>query len=223
MTEVCFTVIFSLNPYRKAQLWVPLLKNSDDDKCRICKMEQETIFHILAGCDKLARREYFMRHNNVCKYVHQKVLQAFGIDCSKNWFSHKPQEVVLKRNVEVVYDQVIATDRPIVCNRPDILVKDIENKRILVIDISCPCDTNVRKKELEKLAKYGELKLELQKMWGMECEVLPVVVGGLGAVTKNLKDYLARVPGHPEQFMCQKITLQGSKKILRDVLGQRVR
>ena len=123
----------------------------------------------------------------------------------------------------MVYDQVIATDRPIVCNRPDILVKDIENKRILVIDISCPCDTNVRKKELEKLAKYGELKLELQKMWGMECEVLPVVVGGLGAVTKNLKDYLARVPGHPEQFMCQKITLQGSKKILRDVLGRKER
>ena len=120
-------------------------------------------------------------------------------------------------------DQVIATDRSIACNRPDILVKDIENKRILVIDISCPCDTNVRKKELEKLAKYGELKAELQKMWGMECEVLPIVVGGLGAVTKNLRDYLARVPGHPEQFLCQKIALLGSKKILHDALARKER
>ena len=76
---------------------------------------------------------------------------------------------------------------------------------------------------MEKIAKYGELKVELQKMWGMECEVLPVVVGGLGAVTKSLKDYLARIPGHPEQFMCQKITLLGSKKILRGVLARKER
>ena len=200
-----------------------ILKNSTDDKCRICKVGQETIFHILAGCDKLAKREYFVRHNNVCKYVHQKVLQAFGIDCSINWFTHKPRDVIMKKKIEVIYDQVITTDRPIACNRPDIIVKDIENKRIIVIDISCPCDINVRKKELEKIAKYGELKVELQKMWGMECEVLPVVVGGLGAVTKNLKDYLARIPGRPEQFMCQKITLLGSKKILRDVLARKER
>ena len=125
--------------------------------------------------------------------------------------------------MEVIYDQIIATDRPIACNRPDILIKDIERKKIIVIDISCPCDTNVRKKELEKIAKYGELKVELQKMWGMECEVLPVVVGGLGAVTKNLKDYLGRLPGVPEQFMCQKIALLGSKKILRDVLARKER
>ena len=186
-------------------------------------MEQETIFHILSGCDKLAKREYFVRHNNLCKYVHQKVLQAYGIDCSESWFSHKPQEVVLKKNVEVIYDQVISTDRQIACNRPDIIIKDVEKRKVLIIDISCPCDTNVRKKELEKIAKYGELKVELQKMWGMEGEVLPIIVGGLGAVTKNLKDYLAKVPGLPEQFMCQKISLLGSKKILRDVLARKER
>ena len=57
-------------------------------------------------------------------------------------------------------------------------------------------------------------------MWGVNTEVIPVVVGGLGTVTKNIGDYLSKIPGVPDLFMCQKICLLGSSRILRDVLGQ---
>ena len=82
----------------------------------------------------------------------------------------------------------------------------------------CPIDMNVGKKENEKISKYGPLLVELEKMWGTNTEVIPVVVGGLGAVTKNLSDGLTKIPGCPDQFMCQKICLLGSKRILQDVL-----
>ena len=200
-----------------------ILKNSDDDRCRVCKKEQETVFHILSGCDTLAKREYFTRHNNMCKYVHYKIMKAYAVECAENWYAHVPKDVILMKRCEIIYDQVIYTDRPVACNRPDIIVKDLVREKVFIIDVSCPCDTNVRKKELEKITKYRELKGELQKMWGMECEVIPLIVGGLGAVTKNLRDYLACVPGLPEQYMCQKIVLMGSKRILRDVLGRRVK
>ena len=55
-------------------------------------------------------------------------------------------------------------------------------------------------------------------MWGVKAQVIPVIVGGLGAVTRNLGDNLAKIPGAPDAYMCQKICLLGSKKILRDVL-----
>ena len=56
---------------------------------------------------------------------------------------------------------------------------------------------------------------------GYGAEVIPIIMGGLGAVTKNLGDKLAKIPGHPDRFMCQKICLLGSKNILQDVLKRR--
>ena len=74
---------------------------------------------------------------------------------------------------------------------------------------------------MEKISKYGALRAEAERMWGAKAEVIPVVVGGLGAVTKNLRDNLAKIPGSPDVYMCQKICLLGSKKILQDVLRRR--
>ena len=124
---------------------------------------------------------------------------------------------------EIIYDQCIAATRPIGANRPDIIIKDKMHKKALIIDVSCPVDTNVGKKEREKVGKYGGLRAELERMWGVNAETIPVVVGGLGAVTKNLGDYLTKIPGCPDQYMCQKICLLGSKRILQDVLKRRYR
>ena len=49
---------------------------------------------------------------------------------------------------------------------------------------------------------------------GYNAKVIPVISGRLGAVTKNLGDYLTSTPGRPDRYMCQKICLLGSKKIL---------
>ena len=143
------------------------------------------------------------------------------MEMGDNGIRHSPADVMIKDKIEVVYDQTILTTRPVGANRPDILVKDLANKKTYIIDISCPVDTNVGKKEREKTAKYGALKIEAERMWGVKAEVIPVVVGGLGAVTKNLRDNLAKVPGSPDAFMCQKICLLGSKKILQDVLRRK--
>ena len=140
------------------------------------------------------------------------------MDVGVNWFRHSPADVVIKNNTVIAYDQTIFTTRPVGANRPDILIKDISNKKTYIIDISCPVDTNVSKKEAEKIAKYGALRVEAERMWGGRAEIIPVVVGGLGAVSKNLRENLARIPGSPDLHMCQKICLLGSKKILQDVL-----
>ena len=149
----------------------------------------------MGACDTLAKREYLVRHKNICKYVHHKILKYYGMDAGKNWFRHDPAEVVAKNKIEIIYDQTILTTRPVGANRPDILIKDLGNKKAYIIDISCPIDINVGKKEIEKISKYGALRVETERMWGVKSQVVPVVVGGLGAVTRNLGDNLAKIPG----------------------------
>ena len=195
-----------------------ILKNSSDDVCRVCKKDPETIFHILGACDVLAKREYFTRHNNICKYLHFKIMQHYQFNTGENWYRHEPADVVRNEKVEIIYDQVLTTSRPIGANRPDIIIKDKAAKKTIIIDVACPVDTNVGKKEREKVAKYTGLRVELERMWGMDAETIPIIVGGLGAITQNLGDGLSKIPGEPDRFMCQKICLLGSKKILQDVL-----
>ena len=195
-----------------------ILKNSCDDVCRVCRKDPESIFHILGACDVLAKREYFTRHNNICKSLHYKIMQHYQFDTGENWYKHDPADVVRNDHVEIIYDQVLTTSRPIGANRPDIVIKDKVLKKALIIDVACPVVTNVGKKEWEKVAKYTGLRVELEKMWGLDAKTVPIIVGGLGAVTKNLGDELSKIPGSPDRFMCQKICLLGSKKILQDVL-----
>ena len=198
-----------------------ILKSRSDDLCRICQKQPETIFHILSGCDILSKREYFVRHNNVCQYVHFEIMKHFAFPCGSNWYAHKPCDVIMSKKVEIVYDQVITTDRPVGANRPDILVRDKVNKQVYIVDVSCPCDVNVVSKEAEKISKYSVLKKELMKMWGGQCTIIPVVVGGLGAVSKNAEKYVKSLPGNVDMVLCQKIAVLGSKRILQAVLSRK--
>ena len=70
------------------------------------------------------------------------------------------------------------------------------------------------------MTKYAALKLELARMWKMECEVVPIVVGVLGGVTTDIRNNMERVPGSPDFAICQKIVLVGSQRILHSILSK---
>ena len=123
-----------------------ILKSSDD-RCRMCKKDPETIFHILGACDVLVKREYFTRHNNICRYINYMASQHLGLQMDENWFMHNPPEVTISEKCEIVYNQTIVTARPVGANRPDIIIKGKINKKMFITDVSCPVDTNVGKKE----------------------------------------------------------------------------
>ena len=88
-----------------------------------------------------------------------------------------------------------------------------------IIDVACPFDTRIAEKEQEKIDHYQDLKMEIQKMWNCRSvSVIPVVVGALGAVTKNLRMWIAKI-GTPGIFnLLQKACLLGTARILRRTL-----
>ena len=85
-------------------------------------------------------------------------------------------------NITIIWDMLGNIDRTITANRPDIIVKDSVNSTRKLIDMTIPPDRNIALKEIEKGSKYKDLELEIQRMWQMKTEVIPVVVGVLGTV-----------------------------------------
>ena len=78
----------------------------------------------------------------------------------------------------------------------------------------------MKDKELEKLEKYQLLKDEIAKVWRMrKVIVVSIVIGALGAVSVNFKEYMRQIGVNVRLEIIQKTALLGSAKILRKVLS----
>ena len=78
----------------------------------------------------------------------------------------------------------------------------------------------MKDKELEKLEKYQLLKDEIAKVWRVrKVIVVPVVIGALGAVSVNFKEYMKRIGVNVRLEVIQKTALLGTAKILKKVLS----
>ena len=55
----------------------------------------------------------------------------------------------------------------------------------LVINIAVPYDSNVNKKDPDKLSKYKDLVIEVSRMWKVRTKIVPVIIGGLGTIRKD--------------------------------------
>ena len=60
-----------------------------------------------------------------------------------------------------------------------------------MIDVAIPGDYRVKELELKKVEKCQLLKDEIEKVWRVrKVIVVPVVIGALGAVSVNFKEYM---------------------------------
>ena len=88
-------------------------------------------------------------------------------------------------NTTILWDFPIKTDRTIQANRPDIVIKNYKSKTCLLIDMTIPTDRNISVKEFDKLSKYKDLQIEIERMWQIKTTVTPVVFGALRMVKRE--------------------------------------
>ena len=186
-----------------------------DPKCRLCKVHDETVEHILAGCPLLAKKDYLQRHNTVARYLHWLLCKQFDIEVHERWYDHDPLNVVTNDSVVLIWDTPVQTDKTISANRPDIIVKNKLDKSCLLIDVSVPADRNIHAKRAEKLCKYKDLEIEIQKMWAMKTSIAPLIIGSLGTIAMDTSLDLARISPDASLYQVQKQVLLGSAYILR--------
>ena len=79
-------------------------------------------------------------------------------------------------------------------------------------------DRNVIKKEAEKILKYKDLTIEIQRKWNVKTKVIPVIIGATGTISKSFRKYVSNIPGKREVKDLQKTAILGTAHILRKVL-----
>ena len=121
--------------------------------------------------------------------------QHYNAPYAKNWYEQKPQKVVETESGTILWDFPIHTDRTIQANKPDISIKNHKEKAYKLIDFTFPMDINNSAKEFEKLSKYKDLQIAVERMWQLKISIIPIVVGALGLVKKGTAKHLEKIPG----------------------------
>jgi hypothetical protein len=68
----------------------------------------------------------------------------------------------------------------------------------MLIDVAISGNRNVIKKEAEKILKYKDLTIEIQRMWNVKTKVISVIIGATGTISKSFRKYVSNIPGKPE-------------------------
>ena len=78
---------------------------------------------------------------------------------------------------------------------------------------------NVTKKEVEQIPKYKNLITEIQRMWNVRTNVIPVITRTTGTISKSFRKYLSNMLGKCDEIKePQQTAILGTAHILRTVL-----
>jgi hypothetical protein len=88
----------------------------------------------------------------------------------------------------------------------------------MLVDIAVPGDSNVIKKEAERILKYKGLTKEIQRMWNVRAKEIPVILGSTGTISKSLRQHLSNILGKDGIKELQTTAILGTAHIQREVL-----
>jgi len=72
--------------------------------------------------------------------------------------------------------------------------------------------------ETEKILKYKDLTIEIQRMCNVKTKMIPVTIGATGTIPESFRKYVSNIPGKHEIKELQKTAILGTAHILRKVL-----
>jgi hypothetical protein len=156
----------------------------------------------------------------VCAQQHFNICKETGVIIdNEHWYEHIPKSVETSQEGKVtIYWNQVQTNRTILNNKPDILIRDNGKGTCMLIDVAILGDRNVIKKEAKKILKYKDLITEIQRMWNVKTKVTPVITGATGTISESFRKYLSSIPGKHETKELQKIAILGTAHIIWKVL-----
>ena len=103
----------------------------------------------------------------MCAQLHFNICKETGVQLDKkHWYEHVPKSVKISQagKVTILWNQQVQTDRTIPNNKPDIIISDNEKRTCMLIYVAISGDRNVIKKEAEKILKYKDLTVGIQRL-----------------------------------------------------------
>jgi len=128
----------------------------------------------------------------VCAQPHFNICKETGLQLDKkHQYEHVPRLVETRQGskVTILWNQQVQTDRTIPNNKPDIIIRGNVKGTCVLIDVAISGERNVIKKEAEKILKYKDLTIAIQRMWNVKTKVIPVITGArLGLFQSHLEN-----------------------------------
>jgi hypothetical protein len=169
----------------------------------------------------LAKEQYIKRHDRVCAGLHFNIYKEIGVKLdSELWYEHVPKSVETSQEgkVNILWNQQVQTERTIPNSKLDIILRDNEERKCILIDVALLGDRNVIKKEVEIIVKHKDLIIEIRRMWNVKTKMTTVIIGATGTSSKSFRKYLSSIPGKHEVKELQKTAILGTAHILQKVL-----
>ena len=199
---------------------VKIHKQKGSPMCRLCGVKEETVDHLVSCCSTIAQTDYKGRHDRVATLIHWSLCKQYGFSRADNWWAHEAEKVLENDDYKVLWDFAIRTDKVIEAHRPDIVIVNKRSKEGLLIDVAIPGDARVAAKEIEKIVKYQDLAIEVQRLWELrKVKVVPIVIGALGAVPVAFRKHLGSLNiSDISVEQLQRTAILGTANILRRYL-----
>ena len=186
-------------------------------KCRLCKKQNEDVFHVVGSCPEMSSNLYTpARHNPVPKVILNEVIKE-----DQQPRIGRPLPVINTPTKEIWWDKPLQTPNKIEHNRPDIVIWDRNRTTCTVVEVGVPLDFNIASCQRNKADKYMPLISELQQMYpGFKYQVAPIILGALGTVPNRLKEELSKLNIAEDQVRnvikrLKKTAIIGSIKIMK--------
>ena len=110
-----------------------------------------------------------------------------NFEAGDKWYEHEAENVLEYEDYKILWDFSIQTDHVIEAWRPDLIGVDKKERSCKIIDSAVTGDSRIEEKEEDKIEKYQDLRVELQKIWNVKVKIISLVVGYLGAILKQFE------------------------------------
>ena len=157
----------------------------------------------------MTQTRYLARHNAALKILYFEMLRdRWLVQTVPPWYSPAMPNVPL-----------YAENTEVRANRIDARIVNKNEKKVIVIEMSCPWLENRQLKDLEKTQKYGPLRWELKRQFqGYKATQHKIIMDVLGGYSKDVcKTVETLVRGRGEEILrrIQKSVLSNSVNIAR--------
>lgn len=209
------------------------------ESLEIIQPYRETARHIVTECHNWRQGLGVCRHNEVARTMYNDLCIQYGFE--PRLYQRKIEGIRRKGKVMIFWNQAIKTTRAVRSCKPDIVVVDENQRKILIVEVGLCWRSRLLETETRKYAKYAinsivednyplnsrgtydpdrNLKSELGADWNCKVEVVPIVLGVCGEVTANLKGNIEKLGFNHKQTRnliarMQKCSVLGTHRIVK--------
>ncbi|XP_041466188.1 uncharacterized protein LOC121416780 [Lytechinus variegatus] len=160
-----------LPTFRNLQRWGKKLSAN----CKLCGNKQ-TLLHVLNGCKiMLEQGRYTWRHNNILNAIYECLQSSISGDYTLR------VDLPDKANHPTIPMNILPT--PL---RPDLVLSSVQNKEVIVVELTVPFEQNIDSRHVSKCNKYAPLTNDIIDQ-GYSCKLFCIEVGSRGYVSKQNK------------------------------------